>query len=148
MTAARPSWEDCFAIQALVARYVWDLDMGDVPAVMTHFTADAVFQDTAGNVHDGAAAIEAYYRGLVVRPEFRGRQHHIDHMLWDRAADGYLTRSYWTVTKWRSGTGEKVFEVVGHSLDRFVRRAGVWRFAERRVYYWKDDDCPWNPPKD
>ena len=136
---------DYLKIQALVADYVWSLDMGDIDRMLTLFTDDAVFEDTAGNVYNGKDAMGGYFRSLVARPEFRGRQHHIDKMRIEEEADGYLTRSYWTVTKWYSAENVKRFDVTGHSLDRFRRVGNGFKFSERRVHYWRDIDCPWKP---
>lgn len=136
---------DYLRIQALVADYVWALDMGDIETLMSLFIEGAVLEDTAGNVYEGKAAMRGYFEGLMATPEFRGRQHHIDHMRVEDQEGGYLTRSYWTVTKWYTKENVKKFDVVGHSLDRFVHEGGRLRFAERRVHYWRDADCPWHP---
>ncbi|HWK13022.1 MAG TPA: nuclear transport factor 2 family protein [Rhizobiaceae bacterium] len=136
---------DILRLQAVIADYVWRLDMADIDGMLELFADDAVFEDTAGNVYDGKDAMGGYFRSLVARPEFRGRQHHIDHTRYEATADGYLTRSYWTVTKWYSAENVKRFDVTGHSLDRFVRAGKSFKFAERRVHYWRDIDCPWKP---
>lgn len=136
---------DFLRIQALMTRYVWALDMGDMDALMALFDDPSVFQDTAGNVYATREAIRGYFTGLTSKPQFRGRQHHIDTMLLEPVPGGYAAHSYWTVTKWRAADGQKMVEVVGRSHDRF--RAGPQGFviAERRVFHWRDADCPWHP---
>jgi hypothetical protein len=134
---------DYLRIQALVADYVWNFDMARIDAVLPLFEEDAVLQDTAGNIYVGHGPIGDYFRQLVATPAFRGRQHHIDNMRLVPTETGYDTRSYWTVTKWRAGDNQKVFDVVGHSFDRFKRGPQGFRFAERRLFYWRDADCPW-----
>lgn len=137
---------DALRVQATISDYVWKLDMADVDGVVALFTEDGVFQDTAGNEYTGHAAIRGYFSGLVARPEFRGRQHHVDNLRFIPDGDGFTVLAYWTVTKWFSEhDNRKVFEVVGHSMDRFVRVADGFRFAERRVHYWRAGDCPWKP---
>jgi hypothetical protein len=138
-----PSPQDYVAVQHLLAVYVWALDMADIATLETIFTEDAVFEDTAGNVYPSRAAFLDYARDLTARPEFRGRQHHIDNLLIETTPDGLAVRSYWTVTKWFSAENRKVFEVTGWSTDRFRRTADGLRFCERRVHYWRDVDCPW-----
>ncbi len=137
---------DTLRIQATISDYVWKLDMADVEGVVALFTEDGIFEDTAGNEHKGQAGLRAYFEGLVTRPEFRGRQHHVDNLRFFPQGDGFKVLAYWTVTKWHSdGDNRKVLEVIGHSCDRFVRVADGFRFAERRVHYWKAGDCPWKP---
>jgi len=137
---------DAMRVQATITDYVWKLDMADVDGVVALFTEDAVFEDTGGTEHHGHAGIRAYFEGLVARPEFRGRQHHIDNLRFIPEDGGFKVLAYWTVTKWHSEPdNRKIFEVIGHSLDRFTRTGDGFRFTERRVYYWKAADCPWKP---
>ncbi len=136
---------DFLRIQALMSRYVWTLDMGDMDALMALFDDPSVFQDTAGNEYTTKAAIHGYFSGLTATDAFRGRQHHIDTMLLSATADGYAAHSYWTVTKWRDSDGQKVVEVVGRAYDRFRATAQGFLIAERRVYHWRDATCPWAP---
>lgn len=138
-----PAPQDYVAIQHLFAVYAWALDMADLATLEDIFTEDAVFEDTSGNVYPDRAAFLAYAAELTARPEFRGRQHHIDHLVIEPTADGFSCKSYWTVTKWFSGENRKIVEVTGWSEDRFRRAADGLRFCERRVHYWRDVDCPW-----
>ncbi len=138
-----PLPHDYVAIQHLFAVYVWALDMADVATLEDIFTEDAVFEDTAGNVYPSRAAFLAYARDLTARPEFRGRQHHIDNLIIEPTADGFACKSYWTVTKWFGEEGRKVVEVTGWSEDRFRISGEGLKFCERRVHYWRDIDCPW-----
>jgi ketosteroid isomerase-like protein len=137
------SVEDYVAVQAAFARYVWALDTADLDALKAIFTEDAVFEDTAGNVYDSREKFLDYARGLTKRPEFRGRQHHIDKLLIEPTDDGLFCRSYWTVTKWHTAENKKIIEVVGWSEDHFRRTDEGLLFSERRVHYWRDTDCPW-----
>lgn len=144
MTGTQQDWLDYARIQTLIARYVWTLDTADIRALGALFTDEAIFEDTAGNVYRGRAAYEGYFRSLVARPEFRGRQHHIDNLILTPTAWGYETKSYWTVSKWFSQSNQKVLEVTGYSTDHFVRGGDGFLFSERRVHYWRDVDCPWS----
>ena len=143
MTMMHETWIDYARIQTLIARYVWALDTADIRALGALFTDDAIFEDTAGNVYRGRAAYEGYFRQLMATPAFRGRQHHIDNLMLTPTDWGYETKSYWTVTKWHSQANQKIFEVIGHSTDNFVRGGDGFLFSERRVHYWRDVDCPW-----
>lgn len=132
-------------IHALFTEYVWRFDQADLDSLAEIFTDDIVFQDTAGNVYEGRESTIGYFRQLVARPDFRGRQHHIDNLRITAEAGGYLIRAYWTVTKWDTAAGTKILEVVGHSLDRMRHTDEGLKFCERRVLYWRDADCPWKP---
>lgn len=134
---------DYLGIQQLVATYVWALDTADLATLSTLFTEDAIMRDTSGREYKGKPAILAYFSELTQSPRFRGRQHHIDHPLFERTEEGYVCRSYWTVTKWDSAAGTKLIEVAGHSRDVYVRRGDCWVFQERLLYYWTSADCPW-----
>jgi len=137
--------EDWFAVRQHIDRYIWNFDMGDIEQLLKSFTDDAIFQDSAENEYVGQQAIKGYFDGLIFSPEFRGRRHHIDNLLITRQPDGYNVRSYWTITKWYSDQNEKKIDALGHSFDRIVTGPAGPKFAERRVYYWRDDTCPWHP---
>jgi uncharacterized protein (TIGR02246 family) len=132
-----------FELQQLISRYVWALDTGDVEGACGLFTPQALFQDTAGNRYEGVDAIRAYFTRLTGRPDFRGRQHHVDHCLYTREGQAVRCRAYWTVTQWHTAQNRKELAVVGHSSDLFVRNGGDWRFEERVLHHWRDTDCPW-----
>jgi len=137
--------EDHVAIQQLLATYAWALDTADLDTLRALFLADGILQDTRGNRYEGIEAILAYCAELTSGPEFRGRRHHIDNLLLEPTPEGYLCRSYWTVTKWDAGTGQKQIDFTGHSRDLYVRQPGGWRIRERLLYYWHSHDCPWHP---
>ena len=92
MTTTHESWIDYARIQTLIARYVWALDTADIRALGALFTDDAIFEDTAGNVYQGRAAYEGYFRQLMATPAFRGRQHHIDNLILTPTDWGYETK--------------------------------------------------------
>lgn len=132
-------------IHALFTEYVWTFDQADLGSLEKLFTEDMVFEDTGGIVYQGRAPTMDYFRELVRRPSFRGRQHHIDNLRITPEAGGYLIRAYWTVTKWDTAANTKIFEVTGHSLDRMRKTPEGLKFCERRVMYWRNTDCPWLP---
>lgn len=134
-----------FDLQQLISRYAWALDTGDLDLVCRMFTPDAVMRDTAGNRYVGVDAIRGYFTGLTALPAFRGRQHHIDHGLFEPEGAGFRCRAYWMVAQWLTAQGRKELVSMGHSSDLFVRHQGEWRFAERLLYHWRDVDCPWAP---
>jgi hypothetical protein len=144
-TLAMTDLQTQFELQHLISRYVWALDTGDVDGIDRLFVPQALLQDTTGQRHVGAEAVRGYFAGLTALPEFRGRQHHIDHCLLAPEGEGVRCRAYWSVTQWLTGPGRKELIGLGHSSDLFVRWQGEWRFAERLLYHWRDADCPWAP---
>lgn len=132
-------------LQNLISRYVWALDTGDLDKTCALFTPDAVLQDTSGKRHVGVEAVRAYFGMLTRLPEFRGRQHHIDNCLFAPEDGGVRCAAYWTVSQFLTRQGRKELVAVGHSRDLFRRQGGQWRFAERLLFHWRDDSCPWQP---
>ena len=137
--------EDWFAVRQHIDRYIWLFDMGDVDQVIDMFTPKGLFQDTGGNEHSGEGAIRTYFQTLTSSSVFRGRRHQIDNLLITRKGDGYAVRSYWTVTKWANADNDKRIDAMGHSYDLLTPGPNGLQFAERRVYHWRDEDCPWAP---
>lgn len=136
---------DVERVRAFITEYVWSFDMADIDTVVAMFEEDALFQDSAGNEYIGKNDILGYFSGLIKTSGFRGRRHHIDNLRIKPTDDGYSIQSYWTVTKWQTGKDRRFVEIMGHSFDRLVRNNTGFKFAERRIFYWRDSDCPWFP---
>lgn len=134
-------------IRHLIARYVWALDTADLGVLRSLFTEDCLVQDTGGNRHEGRVATMDYFAFLTSLPAFRGRRHHIDNLVYLTCGDECRLKAYWFVEKWESVQQRRVIDFTGHSEDRIVRVDGEWRFAERMLYYWRDDDGPWHGPR-
>ena len=130
-------------VRHLIARYSWALDTGDLATLETLFTPDCLVQDTSGARHEGRDAALAYFGTLTRLPEFRGRRHHIDNLVYLSCGDTCRLKAYWFVEKWEAASGQKTINVSGHSEDLIVLRDGAWRFAERVLHYWRDRDGPW-----
>ena len=130
--------DDRFAIQELLARYSWALDMGDMDALVACFTPDArlveeVFEDPDVWVgHEGIRKVSQHYASA---PGFPGRQHHLSQLLLDGDAERCNAKSFVMVTECR-GEPPYLIRFTGYWTDVLVKSAGQWLIAERTVRLW------------
>ena len=122
------------AIEKLIAAYAELVDDGDFEGV-ARLLADATFTGSAGSV-SGRAAIEKMLRdNLIVYDDGTPQTKHLITNLAieaDEQAGTAVARSYFTVLQ--AVPDQSLQPIVsGRYFDRFERRAGQWRFVERRV---------------
>ncbi|MFJ9537611.1 nuclear transport factor 2 family protein [Streptomyces sp. NPDC101225] len=125
---------DTSAVTNLIARYAELVDTGDFAGVGALF-ADAVFIGSGAPL-EGGEAVERMLRNTVILYEDgTPRTHHVTTNVTvevDGAAGTAAARSY--VTIFQAVPGLPLQSIAaGRYTDRFVRRDGRWRFAERRV---------------
>ncbi len=138
------SLEDRFGIYDVLGAYVWALDTGDVEGVVNVFTPDGRAMDTGGNVFEGSDGIRDFVTKFTSRPEFKGRQHYVEHLKIEPAdGGGWKVTSYWTVLQWHADTGVREIFVNGYSHDTCVKLDGRWLIKERLLYYWNSEQLPW-----
>jgi 3-phenylpropionate/cinnamic acid dioxygenase small subunit len=122
------------AIENLIATYAELVDDGDFEGVARLLT-DATFTGGAGPV-SGRTAIEKMLRdNLIVYEDGTPRTKHLITNLAievDEEAGTAVSRSYFTVLQALPDLSLQPI-VSGRYYDRFERRAGQWRFVERRV---------------
>ena len=128
--------DDRTAIAALVYGYAEHLDAGDLDAVAALF-ADAVYRSERGGHHVGARAVREVLGRLVkLHDDGTPRTKHVTTNLVIEIPDGgsgATARSYFTV--FQATTAIPLQPIVaGRYHDRFARREGVWRFADRLIY--------------
>ncbi|MEV5238449.1 nuclear transport factor 2 family protein [Streptomyces cinnamoneus] len=122
------------AIENLIARYAELVDDGDFAGVGT-LLADATFTGSGGPVR-GRDAIEGMFRDtVIVYADGTPRTQHVTTNVAievDERADTAVARSYVTVLQ---ALPDLPLQPIagGRYHDRFERRDGQWRFAERRV---------------
>lgn len=133
--------EDRFAIDALYARSFWALDLGDADAFAATFTADGALHMLER--HEGVGALRAFVQRVRTEdPAWPGSQHHTSSLLVEPdgpdacAAQSYVIRVHRLPTRSR---GNSHIAWSGYTLDRCVKQAGSWRFAERRFKAWEGD---------
>jgi 3-phenylpropionate/cinnamic acid dioxygenase small subunit len=123
-----------WAIASLIATYAELVDDGDFAAVGL-LLADATFTGAAGSA-SGNDAIEKMLRdNVIVYDDGTPRTKHVTTNLAidvDEEAGTAVSRSYFTVLQAVPDLALQPI-VSGRYYDGFARRAGHWRFVERRV---------------
>jgi 3-phenylpropionate/cinnamic acid dioxygenase small subunit len=132
-TSADPS-SSHRAIENLIAAYAELVDDGDF-AGLGVLLADATFTGSGASV-SGRDAIERMFQDtLIVYADGTPRTQHITSNVAieiDEQTDTAVSRSYVTVLQALPGLPLQPV-AAGRYRDRFERRAGQWRFVERRV---------------
>jgi 3-phenylpropionate/cinnamic acid dioxygenase small subunit len=122
------------AIENLVATYAELVDDGDFAGI-GNLLAHATFSGGAGSV-SGPDAIEKMLRdNVIVYDDGTPRTKHVTTNLAievDEEAGTAVSRSYFTALQALPDLPLQPI-VSGRYQDRFERRGGQWRFAERRV---------------
>ena len=123
-----------WAIQNLIATYAELVDDGDFTG-LDALLADATFAGSDAPV-SGPEAIEKMFRDmLIVYDDGTPRTKHVTTNVAievDEEAGTAVSRSYFTVLQALPDLALQPI-VSGRYRDRFERRDGQWRFAERRV---------------
>jgi hypothetical protein len=127
------------AIENLIASYAFRNDDADIAGLGELF-ADAVCT-LDGTTARGRGEVEALARSIItIGPDGRSvTSHEVTNIMLeiDEGAGTAVGRAYWTLYQALSGTPRQPV-LAGRYLDRFQRRDGVWRFAERTATsLWK-----------
>ncbi|WP_350280511.1 nuclear transport factor 2 family protein [Kribbella sp. HUAS MG21] len=122
-------------IENLIARYAELVDDGDFAGV-GELLAETTYQGS-GNPLQGRAEIEQWFRDtLIVYPDGTPRTQHVTTNLAierdDSNDDEAFARSYVTVLQAVPGDVPQII-AAGRYRDRFERRGGAWRWAERKI---------------
>jgi 3-phenylpropionate/cinnamic acid dioxygenase small subunit len=125
--------DDRDAIAALVYAYAERLDAADFDGVADLFAA-ATFSGPGGRAHRGAAAVRRMYDRVILYAGSPRTKHVITNLLVDIDADGASSRCAFAVLHNVAPNAPITVVLAGRYEDRFVRDAGQWRFAARRVY--------------
>jgi 3-phenylpropionate/cinnamic acid dioxygenase small subunit len=124
------------AIEALVYGYAERLDAGDLDGVAALFD-DATYRSHAGGAYVGREAVRAVLARVVrIHGDGTPRTKHVTTNLViavDDAGDTATARSYFTVLQATPAVPLQAI-VAGRYHDRFARRDGAWRFADRLIY--------------
>src|SRR5580692_7334893 len=119
--ATEISADDRFRIQDVLRSYVWANDSGSVERVVAAFTPDG-----------------------IVQPGRRGRQHWVQHIIFERTADGVTVRSYWKVVQGLASRNARTLNAMGFYDDFCVKFDGRWLIKEKRIYRCDDETpLPW-----
>jgi hypothetical protein len=129
-------------IQEVLARYARGVDRGDADLLKSCYHADAI-EEHAGNYTGNAFA---YIDGAVPRIRKMGVMQHLlssTHIEFD--GDVAWVETYVLTFARFAGDGRSTDTFTGGRLiDRFERRAGVWKIAHRRTVFDWNRDTPSN----
>jgi hypothetical protein len=129
-------FEDRAAIQELMARYAWTLDVDDPDGTVALFTPDGVFDGTSGT-YEGHARIREMAASSRRREAPHLVQHWVANSLFDGDGERCTVRSMCIGPS--TGGGAPALAFVGYYLDRCVKVGGAWRFAYRRWRPWSGE---------
>ena len=138
MPDATISLEDRQAIYDTLARYVWSMDTGDIEGVVAVCTPDGVVKDVTGKRWDAAAGgVRGFATHFLARPNRRGGQHHVQHLLVEQAEEGSCrVTSYWVSIQWDAERDGKFIRAMGSYVDTCVKVDGQWRIKEKIIDPW------------
>lgn len=129
---------DHIAIQALLYRYAWALDTGDVEAFVQLFSADGVLVWDAFEAPDewqGHAALRAFAEDLRDLPATAGRQHHVANVLASGGQGRATVKAYVTVHL-RQAEAPHPVTVMGWYEDECVLEADGWKLKRHVIRDW------------
>jgi ketosteroid isomerase-like protein len=136
------SAQDRSAIHALMARYAWCLDRGDIDGLAATFTPDgAIHSATTCQVFEGTEGIKEFVANALAQPGFAGRQHHIHPLTIEAMDGGYFAISYWMVVTWDAGKEPRIV-ALGYYRDTCVQVEGQWRFQKKIIARWDSETAP------
>jgi hypothetical protein len=144
MADATISLDDRQAIYDTLARYVWGMDTGDIDGVAATFTPDGVVKDVTGKRWDAAAGgVRRFASHFLTRPNRRGGQHHVQHLLVEQAdGGGYRVTSYWVSIQWDAEGDRRFIRAMGSYVDTCVQVDGQWRIKEKIIDPWNSATAP------
>ena len=124
------------AIERLIFTYAERIDAGDLAGVAELFAEATYRSDRGGNYRGSAAVLDVVSRVVILYEDGTPRTKHVTSNLIveiDEAGDAATARSYFTVLQAVEALPLQII-VAGRYHDRFVRTAGIWRFADRLIF--------------
>jgi 3-phenylpropionate/cinnamic acid dioxygenase small subunit len=129
---------DQLAIQALLYRYAWALDTGDVDAFVQVFARDGVLLWDAFETPEswqGHAELRAFAEDLRDLPTTAGRQHHVANVLVTGTRGRAQVQAYVTVHL-RQAEAPHPVTVMGWYDDECVLEDGEWKISRHVIRDW------------
>ncbi len=127
--------DDSTQLSNLIARYAELIDLGDLAGAADLLADAAIGAGDSASLMTGRDAILGLYASTTrIHPDGTPGTKHITTNLIIDIDDGggaATARSYWTVLQAVAGLPLQPI-LAGRYHDRFERRTGGWRFAERR----------------
>ena len=129
---------DTQEITALLFRYAWALDTGDVDAFVHLFSVDGTLVWDAFEAPDewhGHAALRAFAEDLRDLPSTAGRQHHVANVLVTGNSEQASVKAYVTVQV-RQAEAPHPVTVMGWYEDECVKQADGWKLQRHVIRDW------------
>ena len=135
-------------IIALVNRYAFLLDDGDIDGVAALFEDATWRSDRSDVVRRGASEVRPVYEQLVAGAGESSTRHLLTNLSVTVAPDALSAsaRCYWTVLSADGGDHPIAVSLSGQYVDRFAKVDGRWRFADRLVTTDLGKSSPVRPP--
>lgn len=122
---------DEYQLRKLVHRYCRAVDRGDIAALRGLYNDDAT--DDHGAFSTGS--VEHFLRQLAAaRPHLRSMQHHVTTTNFAVSGDDAEGEIY-NIATHTFIAGDRDVDVVvgGRYLDKYQKRAGIWKFSDRTI---------------
>jgi ketosteroid isomerase-like protein len=125
------TFEDKFAIQELISRYNHAIDFGNYEAWVACFTADGIFEGSAGRFVGEAELRKFTEQFKTMRANLPNVRHCVLNTVADVEGDTAVASSYLQLIT----TGKDGVKVMftGRYDDKLAKVGGKWRFKERKV---------------
>lgn len=139
------TYEDRMAVEDVMARYVWAVDLLDPEGYVAVFTEDGII-DSNGNISKGREEIRKIVMSLIQRRDDNKAKglpiSNLYHLIsnvritFPRPGEA-LHQSYWQ-TVHRDKDGKMTAAAMGRSEDRLVKRNGKWLIQMRKLTVFTD----------
>lgn len=129
---------DHIAIQALLYRYAWALDTGDVEAFVAVFSREGVLVWDAFEAPEqwrGHGELRAFAEDLRDLPSTAGRQHHVANVL-ATGGHGVATVKAYVTVHLRQAEAPHPVTVMGWYEDECVLEDGEWKIRRHVIRDW------------
>jgi hypothetical protein len=125
------SFEDKFAIQELVSRYNHAIDFANYDVWVDCFTADGIFEGSAGRFVGEAELKKFTEQFKTMRANLPSVRHCVLNTVSDIEGDTAIASSYLQLIS----TGKEGVKLMftGRYDDKLVKVGGKWKFKERKV---------------
>lgn len=132
-----PSAENYARIMNLYGRYSWAMDTGDLEAMQSLFTKDAIFRHDEGAFETNAGIakgmIDVHFAVDV------GVQHHVANMVIEGNDQSCVITSQCFGLDFAQARNESKVRYVGYYIDKLVNENGEWFFDRRWYSEWKGE---------
>jgi SnoaL-like domain len=135
--------EDRFEIYDLFARCYRAWDCADGEGVADCFTPDGTMRLPEGDSYTGRDALIQMLATRTGTHNWRGTQHHFNHLLFEGGGDEYVVSCYYVTFRLDPTNDNSYVKGIGPLTSKCVRINGQWLLKERTALRWKGDAINW-----